>query len=207
MNAKLRSFTIWAIGSLLILVLFTTLFTMLLNPGQRSVSQNIAFSQLLDDADQGRVREIIIQGQEIRGTYKDGRGFSTYAPTDPTLVPRLYSKDIIITARPLQDNVPWFVSLLVSWLPFVALIGVWIFLSRQIQGAGGKAPGFGKGGSMSDTLLDNPRHWRDRADEARAMAEQLADPESTRRMLEIADGYEYLALKAKERFGNSEKSK
>ena len=39
---------------------------------------------------------------------------------------------------------PWFVSLLISWLPFVALIGVWIFLSRQMQGAGGKALGFGK---------------------------------------------------------------
>jgi ATP-dependent Zn protease len=29
--------------------------------------------------------------------------------------------------------VPWFVSLLVSWLPFIALIGVWIFLSRQMR--------------------------------------------------------------------------
>ena len=43
-----------------------------------------------------------------------------------------------------SDNVPWFVSLLVSWLPFIALIGVWIFLSRQMQGGGGKALGFGK---------------------------------------------------------------
>src|SRR5260370_41976708 len=34
--------------------------------------------------------------------------------------------------------------MLISWLPFVALIGVWIFLSRQMQGAGGKALGFGK---------------------------------------------------------------
>jgi len=36
------------------------------------------------------------------------------------------------------------VSLLVSWLPFLALIGVWVFLSRQTRGAGGswfvKAP-------------------------------------------------------------------
>ena len=57
---------------------------------------------------------------------------------------RLYGKGVSITARPQGDNVPWFVSLLVSWLPFIALIGVWIFLSRQMQGAGGKALGFGK---------------------------------------------------------------
>src|SRR6202165_4803529 len=44
----------------------------------------------------------------------------------------------------VRDNVPWFVSVLVSWLLFIALIGVWIFLSRQMQGGAGKAMGFGK---------------------------------------------------------------
>jgi cell division protease FtsH len=140
MNANLRNFALWVIIVLLLLVLFTVFQ----NPGQRSVSQDISFSQLLNDVDQGKVRDVVIRGPEIHGTYTDGRGFNTYAPNDPTLVQRLYNKQVTITARPLQDNVPWFVSLLVSWLPFIALIGVWIFLSRQMQGAGGKALGFGK---------------------------------------------------------------
>ena len=92
----------------------------------------------------GKVRDVTIQGPEIHGTYTDGRGFNTYAPNDNTLVQRLYGKGVQITARPPGDNVPWFVSLLVSWLPFIALIGVWIFLSRQMQGGAGKAMGFGK---------------------------------------------------------------
>lgn len=33
--------------------------------------------------------------------------------------------------QPPTDSVPWFVSLLVSWLPFIALGGLWIFLWRQ----------------------------------------------------------------------------
>ena len=140
MNANLRNFALWVI----IVLLLLALFTVFQNPGQRSVSQDISFSQLLNDVDQGKVRDVVIQGPEIHGTYTDGRGFNTYAPNDPTLVQRLYGKGVTITARPLQDNVPWFVSLLVSWLPFIALIGVWIFLSRQMQGAGGKALGFGK---------------------------------------------------------------
>ncbi len=90
------------------------------------------------------MRDVLIQGPEIHGTFTDGRSFQTYAPNDPTLVQRLYGKGVAITARPQQNDVPWFVSLLVSWLPFIALIGVWIFLSRQMQGAGGKALGFGK---------------------------------------------------------------
>jgi cell division protease FtsH len=87
---------------------------------------------------------VLIQGPEIHGTFANGTAFQTYAPNDPGLVQKLYNKGVTITARPLTDNVPWFVSLLVSWLPFIALIGVWIFLSRQMQGGAGKAMGFGK---------------------------------------------------------------
>ena len=87
------------------------------------------------------MRDVVIQGQEIHGTFTDGRPFNTYAPNDPTLVQRLYGKGVTITARSPQEQVPWFVSLLVSWLPFIALIGVWIFLvapdaGRRRQGDG-----------------------------------------------------------------------
>jgi cell division protease FtsH len=98
----------------------------------------------LSEVDQNHVRDVVIQGPEIHGTFTNGSSFQTYAPNDPTLVSRLYNGKVQITAKPPGDNVPWFVSLLVSWLPFIALIGVWIFLSRQMQGGAGKAMGFGK---------------------------------------------------------------
>ena len=140
MNANLRNFALWVI----IVLLLLALFTLFQNPSQRAPSQDISFSQLLNEVEQGRVRDVLIQGPEIHGSFTDGRPFNTYAPNDPTLIQRLYGKGVSITARPQGDNVPWFVSLLVSWLPFIALIGVWIFLSRQMQGGAGKAMGFGK---------------------------------------------------------------
>jgi len=140
MNANLRNFALWVI----IVLLLLALFTLFQNPGQRASSQDISFSQLLTEVDQGHVRDVVIQGPEIHGTFTNGSSFQTYAPNDPTLVTRLYNGKVQITAKPPGDNVPWFVSLLVSWLPFIALIGVWIFLSRQMQGGAGKAMGFGK---------------------------------------------------------------
>ena len=140
MNANLRNFALWVI----IVLLLLALFTLFQNPGRNTSAQEISFSQLLSDVDNGRVKDVVIQGPEIHGDFTSGGSFQTYAPNDPSLVQRLYSKGVSITARPQSDNVPWFVSLLISWLPFVALIGVWIFLSRQMQGAGGKALGFGK---------------------------------------------------------------
>ncbi|MFN3351111.1 ATP-dependent zinc metalloprotease FtsH [Pseudorhodoplanes sp.] len=140
MNANLRNFALWVIIVLLVLALFT-LFQ---SPNQRQQAQDISFSQLLTEVDAGRVRDVVIQGQEIHGTFTDLKPFTTYAPNDPTLVQRLYGKGVTITARSPQEQVPWFVQLLVSWLPFIALFGVWIFLSRQMQGGAGKAMGFGK---------------------------------------------------------------
>jgi cell division protease FtsH len=140
MNANLRNFALWVI----IVLLLLALFTLFQNPSQRTAAQDISFSQLLTEVDQGRVRDVLIQGPEIHGTFVNGTAFQTYAPNDPGLVQKLYNKGVAITARPLTDNVPWFVSLLVSWLPFIALIGVWVFLSRQMQGGAGKAMGFGK---------------------------------------------------------------
>jgi cell division protease FtsH len=140
MNANLRNFALWVI----IVLLLLALFTLFQNPGQRASSQDISFSQLLTEVDQNHVRDVVIQGPEIHGTFTNGSSFQTYAPNDPTLVKRLYDGKVSITAKPPGDNVPWFVSLLVSWLPFIALIGVWIFLSRQMQGGAGKAMGFGK---------------------------------------------------------------
>src|ERR1700719_1560920 len=140
MNANLRNFALWVI----IVLLLLALFTLFQNPGQRASSQDISFSQLLTEVDQNHVRDVVIQGPEIHGTFTNGSSFQTYAPNDPTLVSRLYNGKVSITAKPPGDNVPWFVSLLVSWLPFIALIGVWIFLSRQMQGGAGKAMVFGK---------------------------------------------------------------
>src|SRR5436305_607961 len=140
MNANLRNFALWVI----IVLLLLALFTLFQNPGQRASSTDISFSQLLSEVDRNNVRDVVIQGPEIHGTFANGQSFQTYAPNDPTLVSRLYNGKVQITAKPPGDNVPWFVSLLVSWLPFIALIGVWIFLSRQMQGGAGKAMGFGK---------------------------------------------------------------
>src|SRR6201989_307084 len=141
MNANLRNFALWVI----IVLLLLALFTLFQGPGsQRASSQDISFSQLLTEVDANHVRDVLIQGPEIHGTFTNGSSFQTYAPNDPTLVSRLYNGKVSITAKPPGDNVPWFVSLLVSWVPVIALIGVWIFLSRQMQGGAGKAMGFGK---------------------------------------------------------------
>ena len=54
MNANLRNFALWVI----ILLLLLALFTLFQNPGQHTTSQDVSFSQLLSEVDQGRVRDV-----------------------------------------------------------------------------------------------------------------------------------------------------
>lgn len=53
---------------------------------------------------------------------------------------------------------------------------------------------------MSANYLNNPKHWRERAEETRTKAEQLwYSPDAKNRMLRIADEYDRLADQAAER--------
>jgi len=120
----------YGFGAIVVVLLLLALFTVLQNPSPRLQSQEISFSQMLSEVDAGRVRDVLIQGPEIYGTFTDDRGFQTYAPNDPMLVQRLHGKGVSITARPAADNMPWFVSLITAWLPFILLIGLWIVIFR-----------------------------------------------------------------------------
>ena len=53
--------------------------------------------------------------------------------------------------------------------------------------------------TVSHSILDDPKHWLERADEARSIADQISDPDSKQMMLRIAEDYERLANHARRR--------
>jgi len=52
---------------------------------------------------------------------------------------------------------------------------------------------------MSASLINDPKHWRERAKEARAMADEMKDRQAKQMMLGIARDYVLLAERAKAR--------
>ena len=52
---------------------------------------------------------------------------------------------------------------------------------------------------MSTSILDDPEHWRQRAEESRLIDEQLDDPVARAAMLRIAEDYERIADQARVR--------
>ena len=131
---------LWVIIGLLLIAVFN-----LFQPsGGGPSSTDLAFSEFIAAVDRGEVNEVTIKGKSIEGTFEGGAPFKSYAPDDPTLVGRLTTKGVKITAAPSDDASPSLLGILLSWFPMLLLIGVWIFFMRQMQSGSGKAMGFGK---------------------------------------------------------------
>ncbi|MBV6658985.1 MAG: ATP-dependent zinc metalloprotease FtsH [Devosiaceae bacterium] len=140
MNSNFRNFALWVVIGLLLVALFN----MFSGPTRQSAGSEIAYSQFLADVENGRIRDVVIVGSQITGSYSDGGQFSTFAPDDPALVQNLSDSGVRITAQPNTESFSLF-SVLISFGPMLLLIAVWIYFMRQMQGgAGGKAMGFGK---------------------------------------------------------------
>ena len=52
---------------------------------------------------------------------------------------------------------------------------------------------------MPALATDNPQHWRDSANEIRALVNDVKDEASKQKMLRIADDYERVAKRAEDR--------
>ena len=112
------------------------------NSGQR-MERQINYTEFLTKVQKDEVVKVTMQDKNLRVTDVNQNVFRVYAPDDPELIKILNSHNIEIEAKPPSES-PWF-EIIVSWLPMIILIGVWIFFMRQMQsGGGGKALSFGK---------------------------------------------------------------
>ena len=143
MNNRLSPFykniALWLLITLVMIVLFTYFNTVEHTRGKTTLN----YSKFVDLVKADKVTKVTIQGEDISGELSDGKGFKSYSPADPELVKLLQSKKVEITAKPKDENA-WYTTFLVSWLPMLILVGIWIFFMRQMQAGGGKAMSFGK---------------------------------------------------------------
>jgi len=110
---------------------------------QKPKVQEEIFSDFIVAVEAGEVDSVTIKkGNEVLGTFLDGTEFKTYAPDDPELVKMLRAKGVKITAEPIKESM-WG-TLLMTGLPMIVIIGLWIFFMRQMQAGGGKVMSFGK---------------------------------------------------------------
>ncbi len=133
-----KNLALWSVVALIMVALFNMLSE------QSSPAKDLAFSEFWQYLQSDKIDEVTIQENDITGILKgSGETFKTYVVEDKDLVPALKKNKIKITAKAPEAPSPY-MNFLISWFPIVILIGVWIYLMRQMQGGGGRALSFGK---------------------------------------------------------------
>ncbi|RLL55011.1 ATP-dependent metallopeptidase FtsH/Yme1/Tma family protein [Mariprofundus sp. EBB-1] len=133
-----------------------SLFNMFSAPMQKA--EKMAYSTYIEKVDNGMVETATIKDNLVNGQYRDNSGelknYNVTVPgNDTALSQRLLDQHVVINVK-APDEVPFLLSILISWFPMLLLIGVWVFFMRQMQGGGkGGAMGFGK--SKAKLLNEN----------------------------------------------------
>ncbi len=134
-----RNIVFWVVLFLLVLALFNVF------SGSQSAmsSQTRSYSEFVSAVDSGAVTKVELDGERIKYTLSDKSNYVAIKPQDAAVTDLLLSKNIPVSADSQEQST--LQSFLLGLLPFVLLIGVWVYFMNRMQGGGkGGAMGFGK---------------------------------------------------------------
>ena len=142
MNDMVKNLFLWLILAIVLMSVFSNF-----GPQQMNTTRT-EYSKFLSKVRDKQVAKIVVDpdSRKISGDNKDGSKFVTYMPfnEDKDLINDLVRYDVAVEGKPPEHRSLLF-SVLASWFPILLFIGLWIYILRQMQGAGGRgAMSFGK---------------------------------------------------------------
>ena len=161
---------------IILFLLMVALFNVFSNGSRTSMGREISYSDFLNRVEAGQVAAVRLDGERVYVTSVDGASFQTVQPRNTDVLPDLREHGVEIQAAPQEQS--GFVSALGLWLPFLLLIGVWIFFMNRMQGGGrGGAMGFGKSKAKLLTEKSGKVTFNDVAgiDEAKEELEEIVE--------------------------------
>ncbi len=142
MNRFFRS----ALFPLVVIVLLVYLASQTLMP-RRDASEKMTYSQLIQATKNGDVSEVTFtpNRQSISAVLDSGQKVKVNYPSPQSQVQFqnvLEEHNVKFDSKGIGTSAWW--ALVTGFLPFLLLIGFWIFLMNQMQGGGSKVMSFGK---------------------------------------------------------------
>ncbi|KNZ39448.1 ATP-dependent metalloprotease [Dichelobacter nodosus] len=154
MNGMRKSLIIW--GGLILL--FLALVGQVNQSGMSAQSRQVSYSQFLNRVDNGEVKSVDINVQTMTIVFTDtsGNKYLTHNPEINTsaLVGQLLKNNVEIVSEPVeQESV--LMRILINLLPVILLVALFLFVSRQVQGGGGRGGAFSFGKSKARLIPED----------------------------------------------------
>ncbi|MFT4562768.1 MAG: cell division protease FtsH, partial [Gammaproteobacteria bacterium] len=126
-----RNMVLWVVIALVLMLVFQN-FT-----PKNSTAQELEYSDFVKEVKSGRVAKVVLDGPTIDVETLDGARLYSYSPesNNSAMIGMLLENNVRIEAQP-PDRQGILMQIFISWFPFLLLIGVWIYLMRQMQGGG-----------------------------------------------------------------------
>ena len=144
MSSTARQLIFWAL-----IIAGAILIYKLVNPGSKN-TQNIDLVQLEDKINNGSLTQLTVKTTETAAIDQQGHNFIVQLANEHTKAEILKEAREVVNGKPRVPKVEDEPSSSIWWpalgylLPFVLILGFWIFMLRQMQSGGNKAFSFGK---------------------------------------------------------------
>lgn len=125
------------------LIVMTVALFNLFGNGMSATGSMVRYSDFVAAAEGGSVSQVTLDGENVRFRGTDGQEYATVKPADAAITDFLIENGIPVVAEAQKQSS--FMAFLISLVPILLLIGVWIYFMNKMQGGrGGGAMGFGK---------------------------------------------------------------
>ncbi|NPA33245.1 MAG: ATP-dependent metallopeptidase FtsH/Yme1/Tma family protein [Aquificae bacterium] len=147
MNA-LKNMFIWFIFIGAAIVAFNLFET------KREFTTKVSLNEFVKLVEEGKVSYAQVKGNTVVVQTKDGQRLEVTLPPNSNIVDKLVEKGVRVEVANPEPPGGWFVNLLISWLPILLFIGIWILILRQMSGGANASRAFNFGKSKAKVYIE-----------------------------------------------------
>ena len=174
MSSNVKTAVFWVV-----IVCAVALVYMAVKTGRGPTPAQLKVSDFVAYVEDGKIIDADITGTDVTGSYTDGgvaRQFHTVIPPNyPKIYDLLQDKKVKYTWK--ESTGSGWIGVLLNAVPLLILLGLWIFMMRQMQSGGNKALSFGKSRARLHSSQQKKVSFKDVAgvDEAKEELQEIIE--------------------------------